>query len=60
MDIAATAKDTHIDLQGPYLEPQELSAVIEIASSVEGVKEVSYTEGYSPDFESEIAHEEAS
>ena len=60
LDIGATAKDSHIDLQGPYLEPQELSAVIEIAGSVEGVKEVSYTEGYSPDFESEIAHEEAS
>ena len=60
LEIGAAARDGHIDLQGPYLEPQELSAVMDIANSVAGVQEVRYTEGYSPDFELQIAHEEAS
>lgn len=60
LDIGATAKGGRIDLLGPYLEPAELSAVMEIANNVVEVQEVRYTEGYSPDFALQVAHEEAS
>lgn len=58
LDIGAIARDGHIDLQGPYLEPKELSAVLEVANSVGGIKEVHYAEGYSTNFDLQMAHQE--
>ncbi len=60
LEIGATAQDGQIDLRGPYLEPEDSSAVLEVANAVPGVREVGYTEGYLTDFELELKQQEAS
>ena len=60
LDIGATASDGRVALQGPNLEAEESAAVLEIANSVPEVREVGYTEGYSQDFELQLAHQEVS
>lgn len=47
MEVAATAKEGHIIIEGPFLEDGESEKVLEVAGTVEGVKDVEYTEGYS-------------
>jgi len=60
LDIGATASEGRVDLQGPYLDSQDSSIVFEIANSVPGVREIRYTEGYSQDFELQLAYQEVS
>jgi hypothetical protein len=60
MDLSARANDGCLDLQGPYLDRQDLSVVLEIANSVPGVREVRYTEGYSPDLDLQLTQTEVS
>ncbi|MGA3125875.1 MAG: cytidylate kinase family protein [Candidatus Korobacteraceae bacterium] len=47
MEVAAMAKDGHITIEGPFLEDGESQKILEITGTVEGVKDVEYTEGYS-------------
>jgi hypothetical protein len=58
LEIGATARDGRVELQGPYLVPEDLSTVLQIANAFPGVREVRYSEGYSPEFE--WAQQEAS
>ena len=50
-EIGATIKDGQIRLEGPYLDQTEQSLVLNIASSIPGVKHVDYEPGYAPNLE---------
>ena len=47
-EISAKLEGSRIDLFGPYLDKEKMTPVIEIASGVSGVDDVSYNPGYAP------------
>jgi hypothetical protein len=58
LEIGATADGGHITLEGPYLEGGDSARILEVAGTVEGVRDVDYTEGYSHLFELAYEREE--
>ncbi len=50
-EIGARAKDGNVLLEGPYLGPDTVEAVLSIARSVPGVKAVDYQPGYATGLE---------
>jgi hypothetical protein len=58
IELAATAQDGRVSLEGPYLEEPALALVLDRARAVPGVQEVQYTEGYSPSFDINFEREE--
>jgi Cytidylate kinase-like family len=53
LEISAAVQDNGINLVGPYLEEDDLSAVKEVAGGVAGVNNVRYSPGYAPSIEIE-------
>lgn len=51
LEIAATADDGRILLEGPFLDVADRSFVLNVAGAVPGVTAVQYTEGYAAPFE---------
>jgi hypothetical protein len=58
IEVGATAQNGCVALEGPYLEEAELATLLEVARSVPGVREVQYTEGYSPNLDVSFGREE--
>ena len=50
LELAATFHAGRVLLEGPYLEPEELSRVEGVVRSLPGVNEVAYEPGYAPSF----------
>lgn len=50
LELEATAQEGEILLEGPFLEDEARSQVLEIARQVPGVREIDYSEGYAQAF----------
>jgi Cytidylate kinase-like family len=50
-EISAKVDENGAQLIGPYLEDSELETVLEVARTIPGVKDLQYTPGYAPKFE---------
>ncbi len=51
LELAATADNGYVTLEGPYLEDEQRQMVLDVARSIPGVTDVQYKEGYAAEFD---------